>query len=159
MPHNRTTYTPEPDGVFTVGQLIEILSKANKDAYIVVGRGLNDCDDHIERICIADNIVGFFTESADEYNVLLDQKKEEITMYNNYEITMDSFGDTCPTNWEEIAAHLNNRIETYISELTTVDEDGVEDIDEDELRRRVEKLWESYCSGDLDDAPAPVFED
>ena len=69
MPHNRTTYTPEPDGVFTVGQLIEILSKANKDAYIVVGRGMNDCDDHIERIYIADNIVGFFTESADEYMI------------------------------------------------------------------------------------------
>ena len=80
-------------------------------------------------------------------------------MYTNYEITMDSFGDTCPTNWEEIADYLNGIIETYVDELTTTDEDGVEDIDETELRRRVDDLWERYCSGNLDGAPAPIIED
>lgn len=69
MAHNQTIYTPDQDDVFTVGRLIEILSKANKDAYIVVGRGLNDCDGHIERICISDNLVGLFTESTEDYDV------------------------------------------------------------------------------------------
>ena len=77
----------------------------------------------------------------------------------NYEITMDSFGDTCPTNWEEIAAYLNSIIEDWVDELTTIDADYCEDVDMDELRRRVDDLWEKYCAGDLEDAPAPVFND
>ena len=68
MAHTQTIYTPDQDDVFTVGRLIEILSKANKDAYIVVGRGLNDCDDYIGRICISDNLVGLFTEAAEDYD-------------------------------------------------------------------------------------------
>ena len=27
-------------------------------------------------------------------------------MYNDYHITMDSFGQTCPANWEAIADRL-----------------------------------------------------
>ena len=74
-------------------------------------------------------------------------------MFNDYHITMDSFGDTCPTNWEEIANHLNAII------------DSMEDItdENDELtaegREKVDALWESYCAGNLTDAPTPVFED
>lgn len=74
-----------------------------------------------------------------------------------FEINMDSFGDTCPTNWEEIVAYLNDIINGYTDELTTVDSDGVESIDEYALRDRVDKLWEAFCSGDLDGAPAPIM--
>lgn len=64
-------------------------------------------------------------------------------------INMDYFGDTCPSNWEEIADYLNAIIEAK------------EDLFEDgELTRDgrdyIEQLWEQYCSGDLPDAPKPV---
>ena len=79
-------------------------------------------------------------------------------MYNTHEITMDSFGSDCPANWEEIASYLNDIIETYVEELTTTDNLGMEEIDEDELRRRIDDLWECYCAGDLEGAPAPVMD-
>lgn len=79
-------------------------------------------------------------------------------MYTNYEITMDSFGDTCPTNWEEIAAYLNDIIETYVAELTTKDEDGIESTDWRELHDKMDQLWEDYWNGKIDGAPAPIIE-
>lgn len=74
-------------------------------------------------------------------------------MFNDYEITMDSFGSECPTNWEEIADFLNDIIETYVDELTTTDEDGVESTDWRELRDKTEQLWEDYWNGKIDGAP------
>lgn len=75
-------------------------------------------------------------------------------MYTDYHITMDSFGETCPANWEQIAAHLNAIID---------DMPDVTDPDTGELtvegREQIDALWERYCSGDLPDAPAPVFEE
>lgn len=79
-------------------------------------------------------------------------------MFNDYLITMDSFGDTCPANWEEIAAYLNAIIDGYVDDLTTTDADGVEAIDWQELHERTEILWTEYCSNQLPDAPAPVFD-
>ena len=79
-------------------------------------------------------------------------------MTNAYIITMDSFGDTCPANWEEIADYLNEIISGYVAEATNTDENGVEYITRDDelaLDERVAALWESYCSGDLPDAPKP----
>ena len=73
------------------------------------------------------------------------------------EITMDSFGQTCPDNWEEIASHLNSIISNWVDELTTSDEYGFNALDKSVLRERVDKLWESYCAGELPDAPTPVF--
>ena len=77
---------------------------------------------------------------------------------SSYEITMDSFGSECPENWEEIADFLNGIIETYVDELTTTDEDGAEETDWDELKYRVNNLWETYCAGELEGAPAPIFD-
>ena len=53
-------------------------------------------------------------------------------------ITMDSFGQFLPSNWEEIADFLNALIE----------EQGIED-DPD----AVNQLWENYCNGDIPGAP------
>ena len=74
----------------------------------------------------------------------------------NFEITMDSFGSECPANWEEIADFLNDIINGWIEELTIVDEDGAEELDEDTLTERVNGLWETWCAGELEGAPAPV---
>lgn len=57
----------------------------------------------------------------------------------NY-FNMDSFGDTCPGNWEEIAAWLNNTLELYCPNF---DPDNWED------RDFANKLWEDFASGDL----------
>ena len=65
-------------------------------------------------------------------------------MYNDYTITMDSFGDTCPANWEEIADYLN----ALIDEIP----------DDEDKRDKVDALWEVFCSGDLPDAPKPSAE-
>ena len=73
-------------------------------------------------------------------------------MYNEYHITIDSFGDTCPANWEDIADFLNEIID---------DMDGIID-DCGELtiegREHIDALWEQYCAGELPDAPAPIME-
>lgn len=72
-------------------------------------------------------------------------------MFNEYHITMESFGDNCPMNWEEIADWLNERIDA----MNVTDEDG-------ELtregREKISDLWERYCAGDLEGAPAPSAE-
>ena len=72
-------------------------------------------------------------------------------MYNDYHITMDSFGDECPRNWQEIANYLNERIDSMditdeFGELTT---DGREAIDD---------LWERYCAGQIEGAPKPIMD-
>jgi len=57
---------------------------------------------------------------------------------NEYWVTADSFGDTIPANWEEIADFLNNIIrERHIEE----DHDACNE------------LWEDYCNGDIPGAP------
>ena len=74
-------------------------------------------------------------------------------MFNEYHITMDSFGDTCPANWEEIADHLNAIIDAT-PDITDPDTGDLTF----EGREKIDALWEAYCAGDLPDAPAPVFD-
>jgi hypothetical protein len=59
-------------------------------------------------------------------------------------ITMDSFGSECPSNWEEIAAYLNNIIE----------ERGIQDD-----RDAIDELWEAYWHDEVKGAPAPRMEE
>lgn len=73
-------------------------------------------------------------------------------MYNDYHITMDSFGPTCPSNWEDIADHLN----AIIDDLPDITDPDTGDLTP-EGREKIDALWEAYCAGDLPDAPAPVF--
>ena len=63
------TYRPQPDSVFTVRELISILSKANPDALVIVGKNMNDCEDYIERVVfgVDDPVIGLFTESEDDF--------------------------------------------------------------------------------------------
>ena len=74
-------------------------------------------------------------------------------MFYDYHISMDSFGDTCPINWEEIANYLNSIIDS-MNDINDVN--GELTIDG---REKVDALWESYCAGDMPDAPAPIFND
>lgn len=57
-----TIHRPMPDSVFTVRELIEILSTADPDAVVISGRNMDDCEDNIEQIIIGDNIVAFLTQ-------------------------------------------------------------------------------------------------
>ena len=74
-------------------------------------------------------------------------------MYNDYHITMNSFGSECPTNWEEIADYLNGILDAT-PDITDADGDLTTD-----GREKVDAIWETYCAGDMPDAPAPVFDD
>ena len=67
-------------------------------------------------------------------------------------ITMDSFGQDCPSNWEEIAEYLNSIIDNM--------DDIVDEYGEITLsgRDKIDALWEQYCAGELGEAPAPVFD-
>jgi hypothetical protein len=65
---------------------------------------------------------------------------------------MDSFGQECPANWEEIANYLNNIIDSM--DITDPD---TGDITLDGREALVD-LWERYCAGDMPDAPAPIME-
>ena len=72
-------------------------------------------------------------------------------MYNDYHITMDSFGQECPANWEEIADYLNGIIDS-MDDIT--DENG--DITPDGTEK-ISALWEQYCAGELEGAPTPIM--
>ena len=74
-------------------------------------------------------------------------------MYYDHHITMDSFGQTCPINWEEIADYLNNIIDT----TPDIIDPDTGDITT-EGREALADLWERYCSGDMPGAPAPIME-
>ena len=83
------------------------------------------------------------------------EKKEAKTMNITPYITMDSFGDYCPVNWEEIADYLNARINKLIEE-----NDGLTD-EYGELTEEgwdiLAGQWESYCEGEFLDAPKPIY--
>ena len=72
-------------------------------------------------------------------------------MFNEYHITMDSFGQDCPANWEEIAEYLNG----IIDEMDVTDEDGELT---GEGRDQIDSLWERYCTGEIEGAPTPIME-
>ena len=71
----------------------------------------------------------------------------------NKHITMDSFGDFCPANWEEIANFLNDRIDEIVAKYG----DGAEYSFDCEVE--LDRLWEDYCYGNLDGAPKPATVD
>lgn len=73
-------------------------------------------------------------------------------MFNDYHVTMDSFGQECPKNWNEIAAYLNSKIDELPEYDNEQDrKDAIEDI--------WSEYWNAYHSGILpDDAPVPVVE-
>lgn len=66
----------------------------------------------------------------------------------NYYVDMDSFGQDCPDNWEEIAQALNN-------EIDKLPYDG----DKLSFADLVADLWERYCSNDpsLAELPRPEW--
>ena len=70
-------------------------------------------------------------------------------MYNNYHVTMDSFGSDCPSNWEEIAAYLNDKIDYALSVYGP-------DVSDPDCYDALCSVWEAYCNGDYPDAPQAV---
>ena len=81
------------------------------------------------------------------------------TAKSDYFITMDSFGDTCPANWEEIASALNALIDEQYDLLDTLGYIGYP-LDVDVwMREWTDELWETYCSDGIDGVPAPIFEE
>ena len=62
-------------------------------------------------------------------------------MNTEYRITAESFGDTIPQNWEEIAAYLNARI----------DEMDLDSLPERERHDAVNDLWDEFWRGDVHD--------
>ena len=65
---------------------------------------------------------------------------------------MESFGQECPRNWEEIAAYLNG-----IAESRGITEDSE---DQEALCDIWEEYWSAYHSGELpEDAPKAITEE
>lgn len=84
-------------------------------------------------------------EVRDEYDdvIYTHYVGEEATVFD-----MNSFGSNCPMNWEEIADYLNALLNEKITD----------DMDEIDIRDLSDSIWEAYCAGDLDGAPAPSDE-
>jgi len=78
-------------------------------------------------------------------------------MYRNYHITADSFGSDIPQNWEEIADYLNDLIDSALEST-----DGAFDPAHDDTGLSAEghdiidDIWERYCAGEIEGAPAPM---
>ena len=66
-------------------------------------------------------------------------------MPERYLITVDSFGENCPDNWEEIAGYLNFLLEEAWNEGCYAEAIEFKDV--------VETIWDKYCNGMLPDAP------
>lgn len=58
----RTIYLPESDGVFTVRELIDILSTVDPDALVIAGRNVDNCNENIEQIMVSKYLVAFLTD-------------------------------------------------------------------------------------------------
>lgn len=56
-----TIHRPAPDSVFTVRELIDILSTADPDALVIAGRNMDDCEGNIEQIVIGDHVVAMLS--------------------------------------------------------------------------------------------------
>lgn len=65
-------------------------------------------------------------------------------------IDADSFGAECPTNWEEIADYLNEKLTDWA--------EANPDADQYEARDYADSVWENYWHGDYKDAPEAVVE-
>ena len=70
---------------------------------------------------------------------------------DDYRITVESFGDEVPQNWEEIADYLN---EQFAAALAALDESDT--YYSRDAREAVDAIWERYWSGDLPGAPVPA---
>lgn len=64
-----------------------------------------------------------------------------------YNFKAESFGSDCPSNWEAICDYLNAVLCERMEAIDTTDERAVRDL--------MDGLWETYCGGELDGAPAP----
>lgn len=75
-------------------------------------------------------------------------------MFMDYHITMESFGQDCPRNWDEIADYLNSQIDSLSDITDEFDEltpDGREQID-----AIWNRYWNDYHSGTMPEgAPVP----
>lgn len=70
-------------------------------------------------------------------------------MYSDYMFDMDSFGQDCPTNWQEIADALNGFLDELAEDCT----------DKRDLRDEADALWAQYWSFGIYGVPSPVWEE
>ena len=83
---------------------------------------------------------------------------------SDWEITADSFGSECPTNWAEIADFLNDKIRPRYEQLLEVyekyDADEAEYADVEAAERAfrdfTDWLWENYLN-EYPDAPEGIM--
>ena len=73
-------------------------------------------------------------------------------LHRNYKVTMDTFADRCPANWEDVATYLENSLE---SALVAAGEDPSEYTPDG--REIADGIWEKFCAGELQDCPYPVY--
>lgn len=66
--YNKPTYRPDENSVLTVRELMEILSHCPPNAEILVGTGLDNCEEYVERIVVSASNVLFATESNEPEN-------------------------------------------------------------------------------------------
>lgn len=57
-------------------------------------------------------------------------------MFEQYMVTMDSFGSELPEDWEEIAQEINEQFENWI--------ENNQDATEVDAHDESERLWENY---------------
>lgn len=87
--------------------------------------------------------------SEDEITAVFEEIESiELAVKEQYHCNMDSFGQDCPMNWEDIAAALN-------AEIDKLPYNG----DKNAFADAVADLWERYCAGELEGMPKPVFEE
>lgn len=71
-----------------------------------------------------------------------------------FHLTMDSFGDCCPNNWQEIAAFLNAKIDERIMAAHLTPEEL-----EEEGHNIANDVWDDFGAGLFDgECPAPIDE-
>ena len=79
-----------------------------------------------------------------------------------FHVTMDDFDqfDVWPSNWQDIADFLNDIIDSRIRAMIDAHDDFDAWLEVDqyrECRDISEKVWEQYCSGELDDEGCPAI--
>lgn len=65
---NHKTIRPDGNSVFTVRDLIKILSHCPPNAEILVGTGLDNCEEYVERVIVSASNILFATEPNEPEN-------------------------------------------------------------------------------------------
>lgn len=71
---------------------------------------------------------------------------------------MESFGNDCPVNYDEICQYLNDIVDKWVDDNVDMSSEWWSHENEVAFSEAMDTIWEKYWRGEYPDAPAPSEE-